>query len=165
MDPNGYENLSYSEKIYVEKKLVELDRKNNVTNRVLNSSQATQPEKNKTISLFDQLKFDCGLQNLTKTSSQNQKTLSIKDEIKLYNSFIKKDTNFENFWLNFHSEIPKLANLTKKYNAISASSVPSESAFSVANYIQRKQRSNLSPNSLKYSMVLKSCMTNLFLTN
>ena len=83
----------------------------------------------------------------------------------MYNSFIKKESNFENFWFNLHSEIPKLANLTKKYNAISASSVPSESAFSVANYIQRKQRSNLSPNSLKYSMVLKSCMANLFLTN
>ena len=100
---------------------------------------------------------------LTKANSQSsKKNLSIKDEIKMYNSFLKKDGDFEKFWLNFHSQIPKLANLTKKYNAISTSSVPNESTFSVANYIQRKQRCSLSSNSLKYSMILKSCIENLF---
>jgi hypothetical protein len=38
---------------------------------------------------------------------------------------------------------------------IQASSVASESAFSIANYIQRKERSSLSAENLRYSIFLR----------
>ncbi len=43
----------------------------------------------------------------------------------------------------------------KKINIISATSAPSESAFSVAGYIQRRERSRLSSQNLRYSLLTK----------
>ena len=54
-----------------------------------------------------------------------------------------------------HGKIPQLALLAKKLNIISASSVPSESQFSIAGYINRKERSSLSTANFRYSMCLK----------
>ena len=48
-----------------------------------------------------------------------------------------------------------LSSLVKKYCIISASSVPSESDFSIGNFIQRKERSSLSAEMLKYSILLR----------
>ena len=67
LDPNGYENLSYSEKLAVEKKLVELDKTNNSTDKVLTTSQEIHQQTNKNMSLFEQLKVDCGLQKINKS--------------------------------------------------------------------------------------------------
>jgi hypothetical protein len=47
------------------------------------------------------------------------------------------------------------ATIVRKYCIIPSSSVPSESAFSVANFIQRKERNSLSSKCIKYSMVLR----------
>ena len=41
------------------------------------------------------------------------------------------------------------------YNIIPASSVPSEVSFSIANYIERKERSRLAPKTLEMSMVTR----------
>ena len=59
------------------------------------------------------------------------------------------------FWCEHSKDMPMLAILARKYLAISASSVPSESAFSVANYVLRKNRLALSSRNLKYTMFLK----------
>ena len=40
-----------------------------------------------------------------------------------------------------------------KFNIIPASSVPSEVSFSVANYIERKERSRLNPSTLKKTIL------------
>jgi hypothetical protein len=45
--------------------------------------------------------------------------------------------------------------LAKRLCIIPSSSVPSESAFSIANFIQRKKRSALSASQLKYSIMLR----------
>ena len=42
-----------------------------------------------------------------------------------------------------------------KVNTICATSVPCESSFSVAGYIQRKERIRLSSDSLRYQLILK----------
>ena len=55
-----------------------------------------------------------------------------------------------------------LASLVRKYLIIPASSVSSESAFSVANFIQRKERSTLSSKALKKSIILKYAAQNDF---
>ena len=51
--------------------------------------------------------------------------------------------------------MPLLSKLVRNYCITHASSVPSDSAFSMANYIQRKQRSSLSSKQLRYQMLLK----------
>ena len=55
-----------------------------------------------------------------------------------------------------------LASAVRKYCIIPASSVAVESAFSEANFIQRKERSSLSSKNLRYTLVLKT--TKLFIS-
>jgi hypothetical protein len=49
-----------------------------------------------------------------------------------------------------------LASAVRKYCIIPASSIAVESAFSEANFIQRKERSSLSSKNLRFTLVLKS---------
>ena len=59
------------------------------------------------------------------------------------------------YWRDHERKLPKLSSLVRKYGMIQASSVASESAFSIANYIQRKERSSLSAKNLRYSIFLR----------
>lgn len=62
---------------------------------------------------------------------------------------------FEKFWAENKKNLPKLFECVCKYNIIPASSVSSETSFSEANYIERKERSRLAPKTLKHSMLAK----------
>jgi hypothetical protein len=62
---------------------------------------------------------------------------------------------FQDFWLQYQKNLPRLYQQMKKINIISATSAPSESAFSVAGYIQRRERSRLSSQNLRYSLLTK----------
>jgi hypothetical protein len=55
----------------------------------------------------------------------------------------------------FKGTLPKLFNLLLRTNIICATSVPSESAFSVAGYIQRKERCRLKSKNLRFLMLTK----------
>ena len=75
--------------------------------------------------------------------------------------------NFADFWCNFKSLFPRLFKESKITNIICASSVPAESGFSIAGYIQRKERSRLFSKTLRQSILtrqiseLKDIETNL----
>jgi hAT family C-terminal dimerisation region len=70
-------------------------------------------------------------------------------------SLPKDNQEFSAFWQQHHTTMPLLAYQAKKYLAIFATSVPSESAFSVSNYVLRKNRLSLTSKNLKYCMFLK----------
>lgn len=57
------------------------------------------------------------------------------------------------FWKD-QNQLPKLKKYALELLTSPASSVSSESAFSVANYLARKERSSLSPESLRMTMLL-----------
>jgi len=59
------------------------------------------------------------------------------------------------FWQQHQSELKHLSKLSYDYLCTPATSVASESAFSTASYLLRKQRSRLTPENLSYSMFLK----------
>ena len=59
------------------------------------------------------------------------------------------------FWQQHQYELKHLSKLSYDYLCTQATSVASESAFSTASYLLRKQRSRLSPENLSYSMFLK----------
>jgi hypothetical protein len=59
------------------------------------------------------------------------------------------------FWQHNQSELKCLSQIAYDHLITPATSVPSESAFSTASYLLRKQRSRLTPNNLCYSMFLK----------
>jgi len=81
----------------------------------------------------------------------------IQDEISFYRKEVSSNNlSFSNFWKKNSSSIPMLASAVRKYCIILASSIAVESAFSEANFIQRKERSSLSSKNLRFTLVLKS---------
>jgi hypothetical protein len=79
----------------------------------------------------------------------------IAEELVNFKKSLKNNQNqFEEFWKK--NQCSLLINFVKKYSIIPATSVAVESAFSEANFVQRKERSGLSAKALMFSMCLKS---------
>ena len=78
-----------------------------------------------------------------------------KEEVMYFNTEINKYDNFSHFWEENTKYLPLMTSLVRKVSIIPATSVASESAFSIAGYVARKQRSSLSSSSLKYSMLVR----------
>ena len=79
---------------------------------------------------------------------------TIQQELGYYATTGNQKQKFESHWnLNQH-KMPILSSLVRRFCLSPATSVASEAAFSYANYIQRKQRSALSPTNLCDTMVL-----------
>ncbi|CAF1314845.1 unnamed protein product [Rotaria sordida] len=108
---------------------------------------------------MEQFKNACNITPATNTLTSNPtrtvKPLSLKEEFGMYMSTYKQSTDFETFWNQKQHMLPILTSFVRRYSIIPATSVASESAFSVAGYVQRKQRSSLSPTTLRYLMLLK----------
>lgn len=124
----------------------------NIESSILNQSSASITRKSKDpISLFAEI---CGVDLNTNKKTKNA---SLKDEICMYITRVKdeNENDFQKFWQANCSQLPILATIARKCCIIPSSSVASESAFSIANFIQRKERSSLSSKYLKYSMVLR----------
>lgn len=91
--------------------------------------------------------------------------LSIEEQLALYRSLASREytdivehgkihDSFE-FWNRFDNKLPLLAFFARQRLIVPATSVPSESLFSVAAYIGRKERSRLTPENLSISVFLK----------
>ena len=89
------------------------------------------------------------------TAPNGKKTLTIHQEIAKLSSIPKDEYDYAAFWREYGNVMPNLAVLARKYLTISATSVPSESAFSVSNHVLRKNRLALTSRNVKYTMFLK----------
>jgi len=83
------------------------------------------------------------------------KQLTLKQELAQLDALDKDGHTFTSFRRKYSFSLPILSRMACRFGPIPATSVPSESAFSVAGYIARKTRSSLSAKNLKYSMFLK----------
>lgn len=83
------------------------------------------------------------------------RSMSADVEIALFTNAIKTHQTFQQFWSINHCSFPRLVTLVHRYCLIPATSVSSESAFSIAGFIARKQRSSLSSRTLRHLLVLK----------
>ncbi|CAF1488902.1 unnamed protein product [Adineta ricciae] len=103
-------------------------------------------------SLTEKLKMMVGIS----TTVRATRPPSVEDEIILFNQAIQSyNGSFSAFWLQFRDQFPRLYRVALRVNIIPATSVPSETIFSIAGFISRKQRSSLSSTSLRHLMVLK----------
>ena len=97
----------------------------------------------------------CGIED-SDDSVTTSKAFSIRQEMAFYTTNIKNaEPTIEFFWKKYGKQLPLLASLVRTYCIIPATSVPCESSFSIANWLQRKERSALSSTFLKYSMILR----------
>ncbi|CAF1508149.1 unnamed protein product, partial [Adineta ricciae] len=76
---------------------------------------------------------------------------------KEFNAVVEDDKNYDvmEFWEQNRSELNGLFKIACGHLVTPATSVASESAFSTASYLLRKQRSRLTPDNLCHSMFLK----------
>lgn len=163
LDPIAFKYLSNEEKAEVESEMLKYfpnRRRNEIVNdrQLTNEPNDQNVEKKNNDPLLNSLEKLCGLsKNDSRINGKNQKrTLSIKDEISQYNLLVNEESNdFENFWDEKKELLPKLLKLVKKYSIIPGSSIASESAFSIANFIQRKERSSLSSKNLRLTILLR----------
>ena len=89
------------------------------------------------------------------------KTLTLTQEIVRFKTLLRsdRDLKFEEFWSTNCKLIPILCKFVLEYNIMCSTSVPSESSFSIGGILQSKQRASMSPETLQYSMFLKSATT------
>ena len=118
--------------------------------------QHTSSSTSKENSSLDEFLHICEM--ISKSNSTNISTtnnLSFKEELCHYMSTAGPSSSFREYWCQNEIILPKLSQFVKLYNCISATSVSSESAFSIAGYYQRKVRSSLSSTALRHSMILR----------
>ena len=104
------------------------------------------------LKVFDEFERVCGLKP-SADSSPGHRRLTIDEEISFYIKAIHMTDKFQVFWKHNQSTLPRLASLVRRYNIYAATSVASDSTFSVAGYLNREQRSSLSPTAMRYSVV------------
>jgi hypothetical protein len=90
------------------------------------------------------------------TTISIKKQLSFKEELCHYMATARTKSSFSNYWCQHEVLLPQLSQFVKRYNCIPCTSVPSESAFSIAGHIQRKARASLSSTALRYLMILRN---------
>jgi hypothetical protein len=169
LDPTTFNFLDDSELTLAEKYIITISSANNnllkdKTNQAINNTkiyrQQTINKFFKFNSLIKHSRFNEKENNQACTSS-NLKLKTVKEEIASYKSEIcNSELDLSSFWKKNCTQLPLLASLVRKYLIIPASSVSSESSFSVANFIQRKERSALSSKSLKQAIILRSAAQN-----
>ena len=96
----------------------------------------------------------CNYSSANNKDNDEPETTNIDQEIAFYEESNQAD-DFIKYWQNNCEKLPILTAFVKRYCIISATSVPSEAAFSIANYLKRKERSVMSSKMLGISMVMK----------
>ena len=124
---------------------------------VANKSQpgAAEFSKEKRTSEIDDFASSCGF-TVENENFSSKKGYTLKQELAFYlTSRQDNPLDISSYWRNNSSKLPLLASLVRKYCIIQATSVASESRFSIANYVGRKERASLSSRNLRFSMLLR----------
>ena len=95
----------------------------------------------------------CGI--VVQTTSPDFKPSTIKEEIAHYMATNNFYSTYSQYWNSNKDRLPTLSSFVRHYNIMCATATDCESAFSVAGFIHRKNRSSSAPSALRYSMVLR----------
>ncbi|CAF2770364.1 unnamed protein product [Rotaria sp. Silwood2] len=113
-----------------------------------NSSSSTTHSANINNQLHN-FSIGCGLDPPPLSSTNIRSNRTIQEEIAYYIDNVKNFTTFEEFWKTHQMELPCLSALVRSFNIRPVTSVPSESLFSIAAYVNQKQRSSMSAKALQ----------------
>ncbi|CAF4728460.1 unnamed protein product, partial [Rotaria socialis] len=74
------------------------------------------------------------------TNVKPSRSLSPEDELILFTQVIQSfKGDFSSFWMQYRERFSCLYKVAQRVNIITATSVPSESIFSIVGYVARKQ--------------------------
>ncbi|CAF5128490.1 unnamed protein product, partial [Rotaria sp. Silwood1] len=130
------------------------------TTALTNSSSSSKIYVNRKLTAMETFLNSVGdhiVQNNTSTSRT-----TIIEELRNYRSLVNKyntqnlpDTSsFLTFWKTYEFTLPYLFKLAQKFGCTPATSVPAESAFSIASFVYRKERSRVSAKNLEATVLL-----------
>ncbi|CAF5012681.1 unnamed protein product, partial [Rotaria magnacalcarata] len=137
------------------KKLIFEKLKNATDANIILPPTSTQPMANKSNPLY-QLAIICGRTVSFASSTATKRPMTLDEELSKYIQAVQSATSFEEFWSSQEKSLPRLSRLVRRTNISPITSVASEALFSVANFLNRKQRSGLSSRTLRYLLVLKN---------
>ncbi|CAF3115252.1 unnamed protein product [Rotaria sp. Silwood2] len=162
-DPFGYSVLTRKERLKVERQIKQKSKEQNrfqtpttTSSALISSNESVYPSIKQNREKLSRL--DTFLKSINKympTNNVIQKTIS--EEIFHYGSLVKTDSPMDAvlFWQRYGEQMPILKAMAQKYLSAPGTSVPSESAFSSSAYIGRKERAQLSPENLSYTVFLQ----------
>ncbi|CAF1189192.1 unnamed protein product [Rotaria sp. Silwood1] len=162
LDPSTYRFLPCDDKIEAETIIINEAKAHyaqvNANSSSSNQSSTVTPinknERQDNQSIFLQNLFiACGFEPQTTTSIFKPST--IKEELAQYVTTISSYQSFSQYWYEKKDCLPILSSIVRKYNIMCSTSIDCESSFSIAGFVQRKNRSSLSPSTLRYSMLLR----------
>jgi len=166
LDPETNKYLTEEEKIRVETEIIKFLNKEEKEchahfDKDEEKKSESKPQRNEESNskenenLLDNFAKICCFDDFESKKIRSKRVKTIKEEIAFFltNSLAKLD--FQTFWKSYSYEIPRLANLNRRLNTIPATSVASESTFSIAGFIIRKERSGMCSRNLKYSLILR----------
>ena len=160
MDPTAFKHLDEQELLRAQNAI---KSKKMIIQKALkkkNSATKESAGKSKSQTELSELADMCNYRpNSNEQEAINE--LNLNQEIALYCSFNSNSLEFAEFWQKNSAKLPILTAFVRRYSLIQAASVPSEAAFSIANFIQRKERSAMSSKMLRISMVMKECLAPL----
>ncbi len=132
------------------------------------SSELNGTRKRSAIDHFYESIGDLSHQEATVVNGASDKA-KIIDDIRNYRTFVTKftlnlkrefdETSAMTFWKQYGDHLPLLSKIARKLLCMPATSVPSESAFSLSAYLGRKERARLSDENLSSSVFLKDKMS------
>lgn len=132
------------------------DRNNESSAAVSHTSSVAMPKASvSVVSAF--------LQSVGHDSSVSRdKRSTLVDEFRRYRLLASKATDSTDdhtsalqFWSMHGGGLPLLSSLARRFLATPGTSVPSETAFSVSSFIDRKERCRLTPENLSATMFLR----------
>ena len=156
MDPLTFDHLEQNVKSDSEKKVVSIFKNQRGNQSQFGFSETSNHDslQNNHLKKINDFELICG--NSLQSNHGHKKPFTIKEEIAYYISTrTQYELNLTIYWRESSKNLPMLSSLVRKFCIIPSTSVPSESAFSIANFIQRKERSCLSAETLKYSLILR----------
>ncbi|CAF3826359.1 unnamed protein product [Rotaria sp. Silwood1] len=174
-DPAGFSTLIDSEKHSIEQiiKRMIIDKVSDssgsvsitlpISTTTTNSSNKSVLNENSNKSAMDIFNESIGENIFVENRHDVNRRATFIDDIQNYRKYVsqfnlkyKPDTASSTlFWQTYGQNFPALAKLAKQMLSTPATSVPSESCFSVASFLGRKERSRLTGENLSSSVFLK----------
>ena len=154
LDPKFYNQMQDHDRKAAKKLIFRRLNNSSVRPTSLPSSSTSQATTTK-LNALQKLAVACG-RILSTSGTTTHSPMTLDEEVSSYIKLAKDKDDFQNFWMTNGKVLPRLSNLVRTVNVIPATSISSEALFSVANYINRKQRSSLSSKTIRYLLVLKN---------
>ncbi|CAF2093275.1 unnamed protein product, partial [Rotaria magnacalcarata] len=156
LDPYTFRNMNDGDKSIAEDLILQRMGLNGINRPTVHQNSQVTNASQQVNDPLDKFLAKCGIiSGSSATTMAPSRRRSLREQLAFYVDRVQEWKVFEGFWNLYYKDLPDLVSIVRSCNIGPASSVASESLFSISGYVQRKQRSSLASDTLRYSMVLR----------